>query len=88
MKYTVVWTPEAEFALLDLWLSSRFRESVSEAVREMDDELARNPEAVGESRESGLRIAFEGPLGVSFRVFPEDRLVQVLLVWLTIAGGG
>ena len=87
MKWRVVWVPRAESELAAFWLDADIRNAVSHAANRIDEALLQNPEAVGESREFGLRVTFESPIGVTFRVVPPDRLVQVLDVWLTIPRG-
>jgi hypothetical protein len=42
-----------------------------------------DPLDCGESRAGNLRVAFVPPLGIDFKVFPEDRLVHVVTVWKT-----
>ncbi len=87
MKWTVTWVPPAETELAALWLDGSIRGAVTEAARRIDRALRSDPANLGESRNAGLRVMFEAPLGVSFRVLPDERLVQVLDVWLTIPKG-
>ena len=87
MKWTVTWVPPAETELAALWLDGSIRGAVTEAARRIDRALRADPAIQGESRDEGLRVMFEPPLGVSFRVLPDERLVQVLDVWLTIPKG-
>ncbi len=87
MTWTVVWVPTAESELAAFWLDPGIRKTVSHAANRIDQALHQRPEAVGESRELGLRVAIEIPLGVTFRILPDDRQVQVLDVWLTIPRG-
>ena len=81
MKYTVLWVPKAEQELAAIWMKSTRRRKVTTAAHRIDQRLRRNPETAGESREQGRRILHESPLGVLFRVEPEDRIVHVLTVW-------
>jgi len=80
MTYTVVWAPAAEKQLAELWVGTARRREVSEAAREIDSRLRAAAPEEGESRPYG-RILLVPPLGVTFEVFTEDRLVRVLDVW-------
>jgi plasmid stabilization system protein ParE len=81
MTYTVAWVPSAEQRLADIWLHAPDRDRVTRAAHDIDQRLRRDPENDGESRSNGRRILISIPLGVIFRVFPQDRLVEVLTVW-------
>jgi hypothetical protein len=81
VKYTVIWTPEAERRLAAIWVNAPDREAIATAANSLDDRLARSPSAVGESRPDGRRIAHCLPLGIRFRIHEDDRLVKVLAVW-------
>ena len=62
-------------------MESTPRRKVTAAAHRIDQRLRRNPETAGESREQGRRILLEPPLGVLFRVEPDDLIVHVLTVW-------
>jgi len=81
MRYSVRWLPGAEQELATLWMGAESRSAVTRAAFEIDQDLRDDPDAVGESRPGNLRVHFVAPLGVAFRVAPEDRLVQVVHVW-------
>jgi plasmid stabilization system protein ParE len=81
MTYRVVWDPPAERDLTAIWLSSRMRHAVRESADRIDASLARNPHDCGESRDAGMRMMFEGRLGILFTVHDERREVRVLSVW-------
>jgi hypothetical protein len=87
MTWTVLWLPPAETELAALWLDVDIRLAVTRAAHQIDRALRRNPSEQGESRDEGLRVMFEPPLGVTFRVRLGDRIVEVLDVWLTIPRG-
>jgi hypothetical protein len=80
MKFTVLWTPTAEEHLARIWLDAPDRQSVVDAAASIDSLLAIDPLDCGESREGNLRIAFRRPLGIDFKVFPDDQLVYVLAI--------
>jgi len=80
MKYSVRWLPDAEQELAALWMPAN-RRAVTQAANQIDQDLSKSPESLGESRPGGLRIYFVSPLAVLFRVSSEDRLVQVMHVW-------
>ena len=81
MRYTVVWSPDAERELTDIWTGAADRKSIADAANILDRELAHAPTNLGESRPSDSRIAHYLPLGIRFAVLEEDRLVRVLAVW-------
>lgn len=80
MNWTVVWLPNAEDELAELWLAAPDRELVTLAVEQIDKQLGRDPAAAGESRSDGRRILIVPPLAATFRVLPDDRIVQVVNV--------
>jgi plasmid stabilization system protein ParE len=81
MNFTVLWDPEAEQELAAIWVAAADRAAVTAATDEIDRLLRTNPEQRGESRDDGRRILLVAPLGVLFRVLPDDRVVRVLQVW-------
>jgi hypothetical protein len=81
MKYTVVWIPDAEQELAAIWMAAPDRNAVTAAAHIIDTLLREDPETRGESREHDRRVLLEAPLGVLFKVLPDDRLVRVLGVW-------
>jgi plasmid stabilization system protein ParE len=80
MSYTIIWRPAAENQLATLWTSSPDRNAVARAADAVDDALARDPLNEGESRTGSLRVTFQPPLIVYFRVRPQQHLVTVLSV--------
>lgn len=84
MKYTVVWSPEAEDDLTSLWGAAPNRAAFTRVIEAVEIRLARNPQAVGESRDDmNHRVAIEPPIGVLFDVFPADQIVRVTHIgWL------
>jgi hypothetical protein len=81
MKYTVVWKPEAERRLAELWMKADEPEKFADAANLIERELRVNPEAVGEQRVGPVRVVVVPPLGMHFRVHAADRQVRVLAVW-------
>jgi len=81
VNYTVIWLESAEVELADLWLNAPDRERVTAAAHELDIRLGANPGIEGESRKGNRRILLVAPLGVTYEVHPDDRLVRVLEVW-------
>ncbi len=64
--------------LLDLSARGESSDPVFEAMDRVTDELARDPEASGESREDGTRIFCDPVLTVIYEVHHDDRLVIVV----------
>jgi hypothetical protein len=69
--------------LQHIWVAapSDLRDSILKAWHQIDDTLARDPEDLGESRDEGMRIWFEAPLGILFKVAVEKKQVRLLQVW-------
>ena len=81
MRFTVVWKPQAERTLLELWLESSQRDALTRAAEEIESLVRQRPESVGESRELGRRWLFVEPLGVDYSVSVNDRVVEIINVW-------
>jgi hypothetical protein len=81
--FTVRWKRSASNELADLWTrgDSATRQAITEATDRIDRALARDPENQGESRQPGVRVFFEFPLGVRFEIDAEHSIVRVLQVW-------
>ena len=83
MRFTVVWKPQAERTLAELWLESAQRDELTRAAEEIESLVQKRPEFVGESRELGRRWLFVEPLGVDYSVSLNDRVVEIINVWTT-----
>lgn len=81
MTFTVVWKPDADRTLAQLWVDAPDRNAVSAAARLIDKTLREGPAASGSSSEE-QPILVAPPLGVHYEVIPDDCLVRVLKVWL------
>ena len=81
MRYTVVWKPEAERRLAELWMEADDPERLADAANLIERELAIAPMTVGEQRVGPIRGVVVPPIGMHFRVNAEDRQVLVLAVW-------
>ena len=53
--FSIVWTPDAENDLAAVWLAAADRAAVTEAARDVELDLQRDPLAIGESR--GRRVS-------------------------------
>jgi hypothetical protein len=80
MKWTVLWLPASENDLASLWMSAPDKSSLA-AANIIDQELAKNPMGVGESRSGNSRIFIEPPLAVEYDVILDDCKVVVWHVW-------
>jgi hypothetical protein len=81
VKFTVIWTPNAERDLAELWLDSAERNPITSASSQIDKLLARDPASRGKLRFDTVRELVVPPLGVDFDVQEDDRIVYVLSVW-------
>jgi hypothetical protein len=80
MKFTVTYKPSAELELAEAWIKAPDRKAVTAAANRIDHLLRTDPRRQGEAREENIRILFERPLAVQFKIQDEDRLVEVLKV--------
>jgi hypothetical protein len=67
MSYTVVWLRAVERRLTELWNTASDRQSIADAADKIDAVLRQSPSSVGESRERGIRILLQKPLGAVSR---------------------
>jgi hypothetical protein len=81
MKYDVVWLPDVEQELAQIWLNAPNRDLVSQAAFRIDLSIEVDPNYVGESRPNGRRIYFMPPLGIIYRVLESTQRVEVIHVW-------
>ena len=78
--YRVIWEPDAESMLADLWLDAADRNSVTSAQADVDRLLARDPYFHGQLLSEGLYRLRVGGLIVNFTIAVDARLVQVTWV--------
>ena len=81
--YMVQWMEEALADLARLWIDadSNLRKLISVATNEIDRRLRKHPLDEGESRDGADRIFLWPPLGVTFEVSEQDRVLRILGVW-------
>jgi hypothetical protein len=81
MSYRVFWSPHAEDQLEQLLLGSSEQPRLARAARTIDQHLAKEPLAFGESRFDTVRIAIERPLAIHYEVLEDVKTVIVYDVW-------
>jgi len=81
MTFTVVWLSSAQGHLANIWTVGPDRTAITKAANSIDRLLRQDPFGYSESRAGNERIMFVTPLGVSYDVIEEDRLVTVWAVW-------
>ena len=81
MRYTVLWSPDAENDLAAIWLAANDRTAVTAAGNQIDTFLHQDAHLQGESRHGRLRILFIPPSAVDFEAIRDDRIARVLTVW-------
>ena len=91
--YRVVWLYHVRpiwlgHLLLDLAARGESSDPVFEAMDRVIAELARAPEASGESREDGTRIFCDPILTVIYEVHPDDRLGIIVNAHYVRRSGG
>lgn len=81
MNYSVFWTPGTEEELAAIWLAAADRIAVTQASHRLDQDLARDPYALGFARnESMNRTAIDLPLGMDYEIVEDDKKVRILRV--------
>jgi hypothetical protein len=84
MSYRVDWAEEAEQQLAAIWTTASDRTAVTVAARRIEERLHINPLVHGEARDDfDVRILFDDPLGVVYRVDIFARTVIVVSVGLS-----
>ena len=81
MRFHVIWLASAERALAWYFNDADDKRPVTHAANQIDRVLRHSPQDVGESRGGNLRIMFEKPLAVTYRVIEADQMVKVTHVW-------
>ena len=81
--FTVTWTQSASDQLADAWMNadSPLRDEITKYMQKLDRHLRANADRLGESRDPGVRILTDVPLGIEFQVSAPDRLVTVVRAW-------
>ena len=79
--FEVIWMPEAQAELEEVWRRTGDRDAILLAVWAIEAALRDNPAVVGESRPDEQRVTFARPLGVRFRVFADAGRVNIGSVW-------
>ena len=77
MNYIVSWTRTALRQLLDLMMSSTTPDAVEAASVRIEQNLAIDAPNQCESRGGTLRVVFDPPIGVAFKV---DEVVGVVFI--------
>jgi hypothetical protein len=83
VNYRVIWDDRAFRRLVKEWTAAGRPQSGIDAFDAIEEMLRTDAQEKGESRDRGRRIAFAPPLGVIFRVHPDQREVRVIDAWFT-----
>jgi hypothetical protein len=81
MIFTVVWQPDSQNDLANLWITANDRAALTSAADTIERLLRQNPFENSESRAGNSRLMFVPPLAAAYEVKEEDRLVTVWAVW-------
>ena len=77
-RFTVVWSPDADDELTEIWNTAKDRQAVSDASNAIERHLATDPVAHAQHLSEGLyRIALT-PLAVLFHIEFADAQVKVV----------
>jgi hypothetical protein len=58
------------------------RTAILKASRRIDEQLVKDPQLQGESRDERTRILFRSPVAVLFEVHEDKKLVRIVRAWL------
>jgi hypothetical protein len=81
MKYTVVLSPVAEHQLAEAWLQAPDKMRVTHAFDRIEKLLKEDAHLLGRVHPSGWRVIGIWPIGVTFQVSDDDRLVTIKSVF-------
>ena len=81
MRWRVFWSPDAQVRLEQIIEGASDRARLELAAHLIDWYLARYPLDLGESRDDGVRIAYEYPLGIQYEVLQDVDTVIVYDIW-------
>lgn len=81
MRYTVVYDLTAENELMKIWMRAPNPRAVSNASNDIDRQMKRSPDRIGQSFGSYRRLTVY-PLAVDYTVSPQDRMVRVVRIEL------
>ena len=79
-RFTVVWAPDAEDQLAEIWTNAADRVAVTAAANSIDRELGEDPVRIGTADSEGLFRVVRPPLLVLFEVREPDRIVEISYV--------
>jgi len=79
MKFTVVWLPETEAELFELWMAAADRKEVEQAANWIDLQLANDP-LKKLTRLDDMHFIRRGPLVTLCEVSVDDRIVKIVEV--------
>jgi plasmid stabilization system protein ParE len=88
MNWQVIWLPDAEQELTDIWLTAPDRAAVTQAAHLINVQLEQDPENAGNPYTNGRRSYQVPPLGVIYRVLKDSQRVEVIHVWRTLPTNG
>lgn len=80
MSYTLFWPDSVLDLLTDQYLAARLAgrgDEFRRAVQGLESDLARDPFAVGESRDRGGRLVYDLPASLRYSVDVADRVVTI-----------
>jgi hypothetical protein len=83
VSFRVIFVPQANRDLVDLWIESDQQQQMTTAVDHLVKQLQSNPSEVGEARSANRRVAFQSPIGIAFEVDQALQQVTVYQLWVT-----
>jgi hypothetical protein len=81
VRHRVVWSRDAYHSLQEIWNKAFNKETIADAIDDIQATLAANAHEKGESRPDGSRIYFASPLGIAYLANERTTEVEIRAVW-------
>jgi len=81
VSYRVIFAPQANRDLVDLWVESDHQAEFTLAVDRFVRDLEQEPSQVGESRAESRRVALSWPVGIAFQIDDDAQQVTIYHLW-------
>ena len=81
MKWTLIYLPQAQDQLANIWLKAADQAIVTRAADLLERQLREDPYSSSIARHDNSRIMIEPPLAAGYDVSEEDCMVTVWAFW-------
>ena len=81
MKFTIIWTKEADAILADIWVRSAQRIAITNAADRIDALLLEKANEHVDDESISRHFLCITPLAIVFEVSTQDRMIKVIYAW-------